>query len=1113
MATHTEKLFGGANLQGGARSTIDSEGLQKIASDLLKYAEVEEVSRNPNPLQDAVVVAGDCPSGLIGCDAAELYKKTGGLLSCPPLEVAPDPLIVDYKGRLCYAPEDVKRQFEGKNLNVDDLIDKYSKKLLEMLHSGSNLRTAIDVAQRGPKGNPLVLNAYVNSPTLAAAVTAVVGAPATQAQIGEVAALLSKFTDKLIPSTGAELVNFIMNNTRKPMNVAGFGGGDIHARLSSLIIVGVIATSKDGGKASRFASLLNTLGEVLVFGDAGFQPGADAEIAALNAVSFLPLAFRQGLGQSGAVNTADGRVLLYRFVIFSLALSLGEILDNAIPERYCSAIQGLRIAFNDMRTKRDSVEQYMKRKVQGVTTGSSAEEVLLLEKKKGADRLYVARIVEFAKVCTYRLGRKFEDGFPAMIQTDSLNYLQKLADALARIPQPGPGTVLAAGLQALTAFINAVLYAGGFNLISFPFTYNLFFTEALRYSKTTAFMIPEDPAIFPAALKSASPSDSAGLKAAEAADKGILGPGAANIPVCKSYVGGVPVFLGSTIPQNAAEETGQRLVERQLLASTLYKSGLGADLALNINQVPSGAVSGVLRSNCFPITEPSDAHVRLAYTLVKGKPTDDVFTQMYPNLLADSENFNPRGLLAGNRDLYVKYLIFLSWIGDAEVVASMLYGQNLQAFARKLQAIGGQKVSTGTRLGGGEGEEEVIGGEIDIDSAADFFLSGGSFTKPAHQMPEGIADYLRRYEVDGKDGKEIRALQDKLAKRGYEVSFINSGSKCPSYAGTSNTFGAPGHKQWVETKSAWPKCMELMGFQFVTDKGFCYPYGMSCYDEDDVTSTTLKTEGKVANWNVLAEIYQEVQQKRYMEWMEREKARIRMDSINSSLTEDEITALALTHIPAEFKDIPDRASLLSLSVISSELSAAVNEFTTTNDPAQLTRLREILREGYLREEWENSDKYVEVKEIESKAQKLLEDTKVCTDAPTTGGVPAGCTEKLFPDPNDASKTIRVFIPDQINKEIDEEGLKRGEDVSNIVQWWQQYYGNRVIEKKTKEAKVAEKISPFHLPKDYVYKLQESEAAKHRPVSQQAALEKLLDATIHKKGKKGFNIAHDYAEKK
>ena len=1102
MATHTEKLFGGA-LQGGR--VPDRASLQKIADDLLSFAQVDKADRNQNPLQDAVVVEKDCPAGLIGCDAAELSKKTGGLLSCPPLSVAPDPLIVDYKGRLCYAPEDIRREFEGKELNVDSLIDKYSRKLLKYLESGSNLRVAVDVAQRGPKGNPLVLNAYRNSANLVAALTTLYnGVAPSNDQLAEVSALLSKFTDKLVPSSGAELVNYIMNAPGNPLDSSTFGGaGGIHQRLTYLIVVGVIATSNDNGKSSRLAKLLNTLGEVLVFGEAGFVGGNDAATAALNAVSFLPLSFRQGLGIAAAPSS-NGSVLLYRFVVFSLVVSIGEILDSAIPELYCSAITGLRIAFNEMRVKRDAVEQYMKRKVDGVTTGSTGEEMKLLEAKKGGDRLYVARIVFFSKVCLARLGYKFADGFPALPATDSQNYYEQAVLALSK-PLPAAGTARL-GMEALVKFALGVLQATGFNLISLPGAYRTFFSQALTYSKSTAFSVPEDPEIFPQQLASSSPTDKAGLTAALAADSAVLGPGAG--PVCKSYVDGVPVFLGTSISPAGAADAGVIAV-KQGLAKAVYNNGSAPDLARVINSLSAAEVRGILVRNCFPITEPSDANVRLHYTLSRGKPTDDVFASVFG--VVDPEVYKARGLLAADRDLYVKFLIVMAWVGNAQVAAQLLYGQNMGVFAATLRSFAAEKkVPTGTRLGGGD--EEIDGGEIDIDAAADFFLSGGQVIVPAHQMPDGLAKYLDKYDVDRREGKEIRELQEKLEKRGFGISFIPTGSKCPSYARDSgNTFGAPGHKNWVETKSAWPKCMELMGVQFVTDKGYCYPYGMSCYKEDDVITTTEKTEGKVANWNVLAEIVQEVQQKRYQEWLQGELDRINKDAINANMTEEQKKELAMSFMPAEFKDMPDKASMLSLSVISSELAASVNEFTTSNDPAQLARLREILRNGYLQDEWYDSNVSVRNQAIDDKAKELLDQVKVCTDADTKKDKPLECDEQNFPDPHDPSKTIKVFIPKQINKEINEEALKRGEDPAAILKWWQEYYANRVVEKQKKQMEVAEKLSPFKLPSNLVYKAQDIEAAKHRQLSEQGKFEHLLDAALHKKGEKGYDIASRYSK--
>jgi hypothetical protein len=230
---------------------------------------------------------------------------------------------------------------------------------------------------------------------------------------------------------------------------------------------------------------------------------------------------------------------------------------------------------------------------------------------------------------------------------------------------------------------------------------------------------------------------------------------------------------------------------------------------------------------------------------------------------------------------------------------------------------------------------------------------------------------------------------------------------------------------------------------------------------------------------------------------------------NADMSEDEITKLALTHLPAEYKGIPDRAAVLAVTVISAELAG--DEFTNSNDPKELARLRQILQNGYLREEWENEDKYVEQTALTQKSKQILESAKLCADSTTDlQAADADCVKKQFPDPNDFSKTVDVYMPATINKQIDEEAIKRGESVQPIVDWWRKYYGERYLEKQKKKLDLAARISPFKTDvKEMAYKLnKERSDMETGGESAQAQLQKSLEAAL---GKDGARIARSAAK--
>lgn len=161
----------------------------------------DERMRNANTLADAVKVSR-CPAGLVGCNSSALMEATGGILNCPPLDVAPDPLIVDPFG-VCYAPESLREEWKGKHVSIDDLIKEYSDELLLNLQNSNNLRRAMEEAARGATNRVPVNNMFTGSGAVDSAATAAEISPS------QASAFLSVFSDKMSVESSRMLASFV----------------------------------------------------------------------------------------------------------------------------------------------------------------------------------------------------------------------------------------------------------------------------------------------------------------------------------------------------------------------------------------------------------------------------------------------------------------------------------------------------------------------------------------------------------------------------------------------------------------------------------------------------------------------------------------------------------------------------------------------------------------------------------------------------------------------------------------------------------------------------------------------------------------------------------------
>jgi hypothetical protein len=317
-----------------------------------------------NVLADAVKL-DKCPPPLVGCSASELFKATGGELTCPDQSMAPEPLVIDGKGRVCYAEQDILNQWmevgpngekRFKPISIESLMNKYSKQLLEKFLDPNNKKLLIAASQAARNGfniPPIILNFYKYNPFLmgftenSSKHESRVGAQKhfrglkqfnrennyAQYQTKEIfATILSNFTNSLDIDTGAEFLTVIMTPLiRTPDTIRGIfdihcpkrdvnldflkigayersggnGVGDVihavHANVSELIFTGVAAMSRDSHRIEKLQKLINSLGEMLKFGELAPEYEnpenmcRQAGVAANNAISFLPIVLKNWL--------------------------------------------------------------------------------------------------------------------------------------------------------------------------------------------------------------------------------------------------------------------------------------------------------------------------------------------------------------------------------------------------------------------------------------------------------------------------------------------------------------------------------------------------------------------------------------------------------------------------------------------------------------------------------------------------------------------------------------------------------------------------------------------------------------------------------------------------
>jgi hypothetical protein len=345
------------------------------------------------------------------------------------------------------------------------------------------------------------------------------------------------------------------------------------------------------------------------------------------------------------------------------------------------------------------------------------------------------------------------------------------------------------------------------------------------------------------------------------------------------------------------------------------------------------------------------------------------------------------------------------------------------------------------------------------------------------------------------------------------------------YASENNTLGGK-NRTWIATKHPWTKCQELLGYQMVSEEGYCYPQGAYCYPEDDIVTVTKKTVQAVDSWLATAKLYNSIMKKKYDSFLAAEIARIGESEFGKSMTAKEIEELALSHMPSDLQPLSEYAATSSLVLTSNAFNDAVSQITSSSDTKQREEIRRILFESLaMSEEWMSDDIAQQNQELDKTSERLVNKAKVCTDASlvATAKVNKTALPKLMNNlDNDTEATNAgltdldkatwlkaktadceavkigdkshdlVLIPKEINARFDPKKAEKGEANDPVVAWWRMYYGAKAEEQAKKLRNVSKNISPFESD---THKVELADVKVMRPKSAQEYFDKQLDAAL------------------
>ena len=358
--------------------------------------------------------------------------------------------------------------------------------------------------------------------------------------------------------------------------------------------------------------------------------------------------------------------------------------------------------------------------------------------------------------------------------------------------------------------------------------------------------------------------------------------------------------------------------------------------------------------------------------------------------------------------------------------------------------------------------EEFYGGE-DMSPEMREFLEGGELSgglvTPAHVSPSVIRKAVGHRSSETADEKKVR---DQLAAKGFPVTVFEVGSCPTSVNKTGNTYGT-GNK-WVETKNPWALCQAQMGYQFKTPHGFCYPEGMSCYDNEDLKGarkTLERTLDKAAIWQTLASTLNAIKKTEFDQWATKKRAEIRADPANYEISEKEVEEIVQLHMPEKYKGIPNSMAVQTMVTVSAELANAIDELNPKNDDAERKLLSEILeKSGTFEASWRDADVVRQDQKIDAIASRLVEDASKCAaeNIKQNAEVPRDIRSI------DGCKVLdiggeKAHVPSDVFNRIDLERLEKGEAADPLVMWWRKYDHAKKIEHEKKVSKLRAALNP------------------------------------------------------
>jgi hypothetical protein len=390
------------DIKGGAPTS--EEILQNVFKQLQAVVGKTDVKeRNANTLADAVKVT-KCPTGLVGCNSALLSEATGGILNCPPLDKAPDPLIVDPFG-VCYAPESLREEWKDKHVSIDDLINEYSKELLLNLQNSNSLRRAMEEAATGATNRVAVNNIFTSSSTVAAAAVRA-GVSTSQAS-----AFLSVFSDKISTDAGRMLTSFVRR------------GAEFEVLYSLYVAMLFSRTSK-----AIVLRSYNTIGSM-------YTPETSSGGAAT--IQYLPTRFLNAIGN---------------FWVFSLKMIILSAFSK-VNDGYFVAVAAAKNSFQMLELARRDLAQARRTPIAGgevtdvaggdvaggdvaggvITLVSKTTDIAELQKRvMGASKAFQFKQVELAEALNVAFSEE------SMVSaTQAIEQMSKLAPSLTDVPVLG----------------------------------------------------------------------------------------------------------------------------------------------------------------------------------------------------------------------------------------------------------------------------------------------------------------------------------------------------------------------------------------------------------------------------------------------------------------------------------------------------------------------------------------------------------------------------------------------------------------------------------------------------------------------------------------------------